>query len=197
MRKLAMGVAALVVLGAAPAAAQVGWESPLLTPPRNDLGVGVYLMETYAGGVGVMAHWRGAPAPAGFGIRGGIAEGRRDDGIAVFGGLDLAGTLTRGEAADFPLAVDWVLGIGASVGDDLVISVPAGITVGHSFRAENATFAPFLTPRVVLDAAFGSEDELDLDFAADLGLDLQFAPTWLIRFGASLGRDALAVGVVF
>lgn len=192
MKKLI--IAGIVGLAfAAPASAQVAWESPLLTPPRNDLGVGIYLMET-TGGVGVMGNWRSAQAPAGLGFRVGIAD--TPGSIAAFGGVDVQGILTRG-GDEFPLAVDWVLGAGASVGENLSLSFPAALTVGHSFQGEGVRFAPFATPRVVLDAHFGRDETLDLDFAADIGLDVQFAPTWLVRFGASLGRDAIAIGVIF
>jgi hypothetical protein len=64
------------------------------------------------------------------------------------------------------------------------------------------TFLPYVTPRVVLDAFLGDEndgeDDLDLELAVDLGLDLRFTPQFLIRFGGTIGdRDGVAIGLVF
>lgn len=200
MRKRVMVLAVgMLLAGAGMAQGQVAWDSPFLTPPGNDLGVGVYLMEAADGGVGAMVHWRNSPAPSGFGLRGGIAEDNDED-IAVFGGIDFAGRLTRA-SGEFPLDVDWVAGVGASIGDGLLISLPLGLTVGRTFTSEGIGFTPYLTPRLVLDGLIDDDDrggeDLDLDVGVDLGIDIEFQPTWLIRFGATFGRDAIAVGIVF
>ena len=56
----------------------------------------------------------------------------------------------------------------------------------------------------MLDGSFGdagsgpSDSDLDLAFAVDLGLDLAFERTWLIRFAASLvDRETLLIGLAF
>jgi hypothetical protein len=191
-----------VIMLAAPAAvkAQVAPESPMFLPPRAQPGLGLYLIDAAGGGLGVVGIWR--PATASWGLRFGLAEDSGDD-LAVFGGIDFAGGLHR-ETRDLPLDIDWLIGAFLSVGDDVLISAPLGLTAGHTFRAEGATFTPFFTPRLVLDIAFfedaagDNETDLDLDLAMDLGLDLQlrgFRP--VIRFAASLGRDAIGIGLVF
>ncbi|HEX7119273.1 MAG TPA: hypothetical protein VF212_10820 [Longimicrobiales bacterium] len=190
---LALG---LTLAGAGSAAAQVAWDSPMLMVPRGQTGLGLFLMEAAGGDLGFMGTWRAASG-RGLGLRIGIAEDNTDD-IAVFGGVDFASPLTRA-SNEFPLDVDWVLGAGASVGDDFVLSIPAGITVGRTLDADGARFVPYATPRVILDAFFGDgDDELELDVAVDLGVELAFERAWAIRFGATLGdRDALAIGIVF
>jgi hypothetical protein len=48
---------------------------------------------------------------------------------------------------------------------------------------------------MVLDVVSGPGDNLDLDGAVDLGLDLGFRTGWIARFSASIGgRDALGIG---
>jgi hypothetical protein len=48
---------------------------------------------------------------------------------------------------------------------------------------------------MVLDVMSGPGDDMDLDGAVDLGLDLAFSQGWTFRFGAALGgREALGVG---
>jgi hypothetical protein len=75
--------------------------------------------------------------------------------------------------------------------------------VGHRFTGDGVTFLPYVTPRVVLDAFLGDEgegndDDLDLELAVDLGLDLRLTPQFLIRFGGTIGdRDGVAIGLVF
>lgn len=196
--KTVLLIAGILGVGAQSAAAQVKWDSPLLTPPRPTPGMGLFLVDVDGGGAGAMFTWQ--PTPRSWGFRLGIADSRDD--VAVFGGGDVSGAITR-ERADFPLDIDWVFGVGASIADWFVVSVPAGITIGHTFDAESAQFTPYLTPRVFLDARFGDDgrgddSDLDLGVAVDIGLDLRFNQNWRIRFGGSLGdRDGLAIGVVF
>lgn len=195
-RRLAIALAALG-FSAGTAAAQVAWDSPMLSAPDGDAGFGVFIIEPAGGDLGAMVTWRGAPA--GFGLRGGLAEDAGDD-IALFGGVDFIGNLFR-HSADFPLDVSWVLGAGGSVGNNALISIPGGLTLGRSFSGDGITFTPYVTPRLVLDVLLADEveDDTELEFVADLGLDLQFQPNWAVRFGVTLGdRDeALAIGVAF
>jgi hypothetical protein len=133
-------------------------------------------------------------------VRGGIAEeSGADDDLAIFAGIDFDGSLTR-STNEFPLDIDWVIGAGLGIGDNVLISVPAGLSVGHVFTGDGVTFTPYATPRVVLDAFIGddTDDDVELDLAFDLGLDLRFTNEFTIRFGATLGdREAVAIGVVF
>lgn len=184
----------LTLAGAGSAAAQVAWDSPMLIVPQGQPGLGLYLMETFGGDIGFMGAWR--PSSQGVGFRIGIADEPFDD-IALFGGVDVNGRLARA-SREFPLDIDWVLGAGMSIGDDFVLSFPAGITLGRTLEADGVRFVPYATPRVVLDAFFGDrDDELDLDVAVDIGIELSFQRNFAVRFGGTLGRDAVAIGVVF
>jgi hypothetical protein len=206
MRKTMWGVlVALALFLPGVASAQVAWDSPMLLPPGSQPGFGLYLIDVHFGEIGVLGTWR---SPSwNFGLRGGIAEdirrrGDDDSGVAIFAGIDFDGRLTR-SSDEFPLDMDWVLGAGLSVGDDVWIAVPLGLSLGHTFRGEGVDFTPYATPRVVLDAILGEngrgdDDDVSLDFAFDLGLDLRFSRNFTVRFGATLGdREAVAIGVVF
>ena len=180
--------------------AQIVWDSPFLVPPRPSPGLGIYLADVAGpGGTGALVTWQ--PTPTSWGFRFGIAESRGpdpDDDLAIFGGADVSGAIARA-SVNMPLDIDWVLGVGLGVADDVVVSVPIGLTFGHSFQGEGATFTPYATPRVIMDAWFGDRNEtLDLELAVDLGLDLRLQPGWTIRFGGTIGdREAIAIGVVF
>ncbi|MBI4545403.1 MAG: hypothetical protein HY703_09420 [Gemmatimonadetes bacterium] len=192
---------ALLLAGAAPA--QVVWDAPLLVPPQPAPGLGLFLVNPAGGELALLGVWRAASSRQ-LQLRLGIADDARDE-ISVYGGVDIGGSLNR-SSAQFPLDVGWVLGAGLGAGDWVLLSIPLGLSIGRTFRGNGASFTPYLSPRVVLDGSFGrdlpppaEEDELDLDFAVDLGIDLAFQRTWMIRFGATLGndREALAIGVVF
>lgn len=198
------GISMLALLLALPgaAAAQVAWDSPLLIPPQPQPGYGLYLMDVSGGGVGVLGTWR---APGwNFDVRAGLADARRND-VGVLGGVTFNGAIARSDE-QFPLDVDWVFGAGIGVNPDARLSFPLGLTLGHTFPSESATFTPYATPRVVLDAFLGrpapppdvDRNDVNLRFAVDLGLDLRFDPGWLVRFGATVGdREAVAIGIVF
>jgi hypothetical protein len=178
--------------------AQVAWDSPMLMPPGVGDGFGIFLVDVEGGSLGAMVTWR---APAwNFGVRGGVAE--RGEDVGIFAGLDVNGVLTR-STPDFPLDIDWVFGAGLGVEDGVRISAPLGLSVGHQFTGDGVTFLPYVTPRIVLDAFLGDEDsgrddDLDLELAVDLGLDLRLTQQFLIRFGGTVGdRDGVAIGLVF
>ncbi|MSR22138.1 MAG: hypothetical protein EXR92_01125 [Gemmatimonadetes bacterium] len=186
--------AVLALFIAVPAAAQVAWDAPLMVAPSTPLGWGVYLVDPSPGnGIGVMGTWRQGGM---MGFRGGLAEGPGDN-LAGFGGVDLSGRLVDA-SDDFPLDVAWVTGAGLGFGNAVLLSFPVGVTVGRVLTSDDVRVNSYFAPRIVLDASLGDEgadDELDLVFAVDLGLDLAFTPSWSIRFGATVGdREALAIG---
>jgi hypothetical protein len=198
----------LALAGSESAAAQIAWESPMLIGPEAPAGLGIYVMEPWPGDeFAVLGTYRTAPVPIGLGFRLGIGEGWRDE-LAVFGGVDVAGSLLSA-TNDTPIDVVWFAGAGMGIGEDAIVSFPLGLSVGAVLQSEGVRFAPYLAPRIVLDAFICDDDDerrdfcegddnLELDLAADVGLDLSFQPAWMIRFAATLGdREALAIGLVF
>lgn len=200
MRRLIVGLALFCALGAASESrAQVVWDSPTLLPPRAGPGIGIYLVDVHRGGLGVLGTWRGTPL--GMGLRFGVAEGPGDDGVAILGGLDYMASLVR-VSPDFPLDLSWLVGVGIGHADYTVLSVPFGLTIGRTFTAPEVSFTPYLTPKVIVDAHLGrgpnDDNDMELEFDLDLGIDVAFQPGWAIRFGAGLGsRSGIGIGIVF
>lgn len=205
MRKASFVFVALTVALAfsTPLKAQVAWDGPLLVGPETPTGWGIYLVDpSSSDGIGVLTTWRGG-GPLGFRI--GLADEGSDD-LSIYGGVDISGRLVNA-GSEFPLHVSWVGGAGFGVGDDFAVSFPLGLVVGRAFQAETVGLSPYIGPRLVLDAVFGrngggqgdgNDDDINLGFAVDFGLDLNFDPGWAVRFGVSGGdRDAIAIGVSF
>ncbi len=184
-----------LILAPVHAAGQVAWDAPPLMRSGAPSGLSVYLTSADPGdGLGVVAAWRGAAAPSGLGFRVGVAEEPGGDIAALFG-VDVSGELASLSGQGAP-ALMWWTGAGVGVGTYFLASFPLGMTIGWTGRDEGVAFMPYVGGHVVLDVISGPADDLDLDGAVDLGLDLGFASGFMIRFGASLGRrDALAIGV--
>jgi hypothetical protein len=201
MRKLIVGFVFAAIAAVLPvhSSAQIAWDSPYLTPPGAQDGLGLFLVDIPGGDLGVMGMWRSPSYD--FGIRVGLAEAPRDD-LGVFGGIDFLGQLTR-STEEFPLDIDWLLGVGLGISDGLLLSAPAGLTLGHDFSGDGVGFTPFISPRVVLDACLdcderGDDNDLSLDFAVDIGLDIRLTSSVAVRFGATLGdREGVGIGLVF
>lgn len=192
----------LLMVGAANGMAQVAWDSPLLVPPVAQRGFDIFLIDPAAGDVGVLGVWRSGSRPQNLGFRVGLSEDWAGE-VGVFGGADVSGVLARA-SRDLPLDISWVAGAGIGIGENILASFPFGLSAGHTFTGDGVTITPYLLPRVVLDALFyedalgNNESELEMDFTADLGIDVAFRPTWRIRFGATFGdREALAIGLSF
>jgi hypothetical protein len=190
---------ALACLAPRPVSAQVAWDAPMLMPPKAPDGFGLFLVDVYGGGLGVLGTWR---SPAyGFGLRGGLADANGNN-IGAFGAVDFNGELTR-STEEFPIDIDWVAGLGIGIVHGALISAPLGLSLGHDFAGNDVGFTPYLTPRVVLDACLDcgrreNSNDLNLDFAVDIGLDLALTRGLRVRFGATLGdREGVGIGLVF
>ena len=202
-------VAAALLLGAAlggaaagtaaPASAQIAWDAPLLVHPHAPHGWSLALIEPHPGNdVGILAAWRTAATPVGFGVRAGFGEDVQGD-AALFGGVDASGRLAR-RGDDVPFDLVWVAGGGLGLSDAVVVSLPAGVVAGWSVPAGDVRLLPYVGPRAVLDVRIGGEgpgdDDVELGATLDAGLDVLLPRGWVARLGLSLGdRDAVAVGV--
>ena len=204
--RLAAGVLS-IVLGAllltpAPADAQPAWDGPMLMAPGAPAGWGFHLVDVDPGdGLGGLVTWRADPAPVGLGFRVGLVEGFRDD-VALIGGVDVSGSVYSG-SGDVPLDVIWLAGAGLGLDEEIRLSFPLGMSFGLTFNGPDVQFRPYFAPRIVLDAFLGDaeagpggDDDLTLDVAGEIGLDLAFNTPWVIRTAASFGdRDAISIGV--
>jgi hypothetical protein len=191
-------VALLTAALAAPASAQIAWESPALISPVAPSGLSLFLIEAAGGELGALATYRREAGPVGYGFRFAIAdEGGVDSDVAIAGGIDISGFLARAvEGSEVDLV--WWSGAGLGVGNETLVTIPLGLIVGWSGSGGDVVISPYGGGHVTLDIASGGGDNVDLDLVADLGLDLVLPSGWLLRFGATLadgGRDALALGV--
>ncbi len=186
----------------APAHAQPAWDGPMLIAPAAPAGWGFHLVDADPGdGLGGLVTWRADPVPVGLGFRLGLVEGFRDD-VALVGGVDVSGSVYSG-SGDVPLDVVWLAGAGLGLDEEIRLSFPLGMSFGLTFNGPDVQFRPYFAPRIVLDAflgdaevAPGDNDDLTLDVAGEIGLDLAFNTPWVIRTAASFGdRDAVSIGV--
>jgi hypothetical protein len=199
--KVAIVAAFAALASAGSLEAQVAWETPMLAAPRPPAGFGVYLADVAGGGLGVLGTYRGSSSANGLEFRFGIAEGGPGDDINGLFGVSLSGLLAR-ESGDMPFDISWIAGAGVGFGDWALITIPVGVSFGHTFRGDGINITPYVTPRLHLDAAVGDDidngDDTDLGLSVDLGFDLAMARGWVLRFGAGLGdHEGFALGIVF
>ena len=193
-RRLLTAALTLSLLAPAGLRAQVAWDAPTLIGPGAPSGFSVLLWDAHPSGeLGVLALWRRSAVPTGIGIRGGLADDPQGD-LAGMVAFDLSGSLGRlGSAGD--ASVVWWTGAGLGVGDELLVSVPLGLAAGWRGSDEGVTFTPYVGGHLALDILTGPADDMELEGAVDLGIDLSFGSAFVVRFGVSVGgRDALAVG---
>lgn len=179
----------------ASASAQTAWDAPPLISHVAPAGVSLFLLGPAGGDLGGLVTYRHSAGPVGMGYRVSISDEDGGDGLAVAGGVDISGFLSR-SVEDAPLDVMWWSGAGLGVGSSTVVSVPLGILVGWSGQGGDAILSPYGGGHVTLDISDVDGDNVRLNGTIDLGLDIVLSSGWLVRFGASAGdRDALAIGV--
>jgi hypothetical protein len=186
-----------VMAMAAPAAGQ-HWESPTFFSPHLRADLGAYLVNPDGGDLGAIGIWR-QTAGINLGVRGGI--GGRDNDRTVLVGAELFGPLSPEGMRGVELA--WITGIGASINGVTALRIPVGISIGTTLGS-NIQFTPYAHPRVALDVVTfergDGEDETDTEFNfdVDVGADVAFTPSIVLRVGATLGdRDVFGVGLGF
>ena len=191
-----LAVAAITAALAAPVFGQTAWDSPALISPVAPAGVSVFLIDAAGGELGGLATFRHDAGPVGLGYRLALVDQSGvDSGIAVSGGVDVSGFLSRAVEGS-EVDVVWWSGGGVGIGDETVVTFPVGLVVGWSGSGGDVVLSPYGGGHVSLDISTIDNNTVDLSGVVDLGLDLAFASGWLIRFGATFGdRDALAIGV--
>ncbi|MGH7481364.1 MAG: hypothetical protein ACRELV_04365 [Longimicrobiales bacterium] len=188
------------------------WDTPTFLSTSTGEDIGVYFLkgadwggDSGFGGDddwGVSAIWRQALNPN-MGVRAGIIRTGTDDTEFIVG-AETWGDLLAGE---FPVDLMWMLGAGANLAEGATwLRVPAGVGVGRTFGTEGGIrFTPYVLPRVALDVIAFDRDlvgegedasDTELNFVADLGVDLELTPTIRVRLGASFGEvDAYGAGI--
>ncbi len=184
-----------LVLLATPVSGQVAFDGPPLIGPASPNGLAIYLANSDPGdGLGALVTWRQSRGGINVGYRVLVGEGVGSD-LALGGGIDVSGVLSRG-LEDSEIDVLWWTGVGAGIGNDVMVSVPLGIVAGWTGEGDDVVFSPYLGGHIVLDFTSIDGDELVFDASLDVGMDLELTSGWVVRFGLSLGgRDAMAFGI--
>jgi len=195
VRRTLAAVALLAAL-ALPTKAQVAWEAPAFLSPAAPAGVSVFLVDAAGGGLGGLVTFRHSAGPVGLGYRFGLFDDEGvNDGIAIGGGFDVSGFLSRGvEGSEVDLM--WWSGGGLGIGDETLVTIPLGLILGWTGSGEDVTLSPYGGGHMALAISSVDNNSVDLIGVVDLGLDLTFPSGWLVRFGASVGdEESLALGV--
>jgi hypothetical protein len=184
------------------AAAQLAPDSPRLISPHGSGGLGVHWVraETLPGDdAALIGTWAMPGLPAGMRLRGGAGKGA--GGVnAAFGGIDYQRPLMRA-VAPRRFDLDWQSGVGVSIGDYTLVTIPVGLTGGVSWTSGTVWMAPYVTAGVAADLRIGDQAparEFEVNTALDVGLDLSFdiERKVVLRAAAALGdRQAVSLGL--
>jgi hypothetical protein len=190
-----LAVVALVASFAVPASAQILWDAPPLVSPVVPAGLSLFVLSPAGGDLGGLVTFRHEAGPVGLGYRFAISDETAGNGVAIAGGVDISGFLSRGvEGSD--VDVMWWSGAGIGVGRETAVSIPVGALVGWSGQGGDVILSPYAGGHVTLDITTFAQDNVRLGGSFDLGLDVVLSSGWMVRFGGSVGdRDALALGV--
>lgn len=188
----------------AAASAQIAPDTPRLVSPHVRAGMGAHWLRagTLPGdGDAILVTLALPGLPDGLRLRGGGGEGAGGT-TAGFGGIDVQARLMRGQG-DTPFDIDWHGGLGVSVGEYVLVTLPVGISGGLSWTSGSVWLGPYLAAGLAADFRLGDDapaDEFDVYPAVDVGLDLSLDPDrrLVLRAAASLGdRQALSLGLTF
>ena len=189
-------IAAIVAVtaSAVPASAQILWDTPPLVSHVAPSGVSLFVTDPAGGDLGGLMTFRHSAGPVGMGYRFAISDEDGSDDLALAGGIDVSGFLSRAVEGS-EIDVMWWSGGGVGIGREVAVTVPLGILIGWSGEGGEAILSPYGGGHIALDITSNDADNIDLSGTVDLGLDVVLRSGWIIRFGASLGdRDALAIG---
>lgn len=182
-----------VLLSAGGARAQV-WDSPSFMGPDPGSDIGVYVLDGDFSDLGIQGIWRQDAPDFRLGLRVGYLD--TPDGVLLVGGETWGDIVLEG--ASFPLDLAWTAGVGAFFNGGTGISVPLGISIGHTFGG-SVPIQLYGHPRLGL--RFHSVNDnlnADLEGQFDIGADFSLGDSWKLRVGASLGDfEALGFGIAW
>lgn len=194
----------LLMAAPALATAQLAPDSPRLISPHGSGGLGVHWLRAETlprDGAALLVTWAMPGLPDGVRVRGGAGQGA-GGGDAIFGGIDFQRPLMRGTTPR-PFDLDWQGGIGMSVGDYTLVTLPVGLTGGVSWTSGTVWMAPYVTAGLAADMRIGDQAparEFEVNTSLDVGLDIAFdlERKIVVRAAAALGdRQAVSLGLAF
>jgi hypothetical protein len=179
---------ACTVLAAAPVAAQ-GWNYPSFHHPHiMSREFNFALADGGDAGTALLFQWR-----EGFGVGTeleldvGFADPDEDEDSRFILGGGFARRLAVA-TADMPLDLTLTAGLHAAFGDQNLLRLPIGLSVGHRFPLEGTmAITPYVHPRVSIDFCsncFGTDEDTDVAVNFDIGADFELARQISLRFAA-------------
>jgi hypothetical protein len=199
-------IAAAVALPAADAAAQTFY--PAFQPARTVQREYNFAIADGDAGTQFIFQWHeGLTAASGFRFDGGLIDGDdiagEDGDVLVLLGATYLRQLNNA-GPNIPLDLLFTVGGSAAIGDQVLLEVPAGISVGRRFPLDG-TFAltPFVHPRIALqycNECDAGDSETDLGIGVDLGVDFEISTRMSLRAALLLGSDdtdAIGLGLAW
>lgn len=175
------------------------WDAPTFFSPRPGEDLGIYAVKPDGeGDWGFMGIWR-TEGNLNLGVRAGWLDG---DAWMVGAEFHAPVDLT---ATGSGLLLSWVAGAGASFRDGyLQARVPVGISVGVQLGTQGLSVLPYVHPRLALDLRSydlpGDREQTDADirFDVDLGADAVLNEAFVLRVGATIGKDnTFGMGIAY
>lgn len=179
-------IALLACAFTAPIEAQA-WSYPSFQPPRLTVREYNFAMADSDGpGTSLVFQWREQSGPRHqFSFDVGIADPDFDRDLVAFGGVGL-GWMLGTETEEVPLSFMFTAGAYLAVGDETLLRLPVGVSVGHEFNLDgDVALTPYVHPRLTID--FGGGSEVGVSF--DLGANLQLTRSISLRVSALFTGD--------
>lgn len=194
-------IAAVVALPAADAAAQTFY--PAFQPARTVQREYNFAIADADGGTQFLFQWHeGTTGGAGFRFDGGLWDVDGGD-VQVLLGAAYQRQLNNA-GPNLPLDLLFTVGGHASVGDLVLLEVPAGISVGRRFPLDGVfALTPFVHPRIALqycNECDAGDSETDVGIGVDLGVDFEVSTRMSLRAALLLGSDdydAIGLGLAW
>lgn len=176
------------------------WDNPGFFSPRPGDDIGLYVLSPEYGDAGFAGIWRQS-GNINLGVRAGI--GGRSGDRTVLVGAEFFGPLNLETGTN--LLLSWIVGAGASFDGGTWLRIPVGASIGIPLAAGSGfTILPYAHPRVALDVFVSDvgdgeeETDTELNVDVDIGADFELGPSWVIRVGASFGRqDTFGAGIAY
>jgi hypothetical protein len=181
---------ALVLL---PAALEAQVFTPSYLAPRQSADRGIHISDGFArgGGLAVEGLWRFGFGGYDLGLRSGVGEAD-GDAYLLLGG-DYRRPLALGTD---PIDLAVTGGAQVGIGSDSFFGFDVGVTLGSTFTPEGIGVTPYLHPRLALVSIRDEErDRTGLAVLADLGVEVEVQPNFLIRLALGFGSETAAFGI--
>lgn len=188
-RSILLRFAALILVSSSAVEAQA-WSYPSFQPPRvttREFNFG--LADAGKSGTSFVFQWReqaGPKSQLSFDL--GVADpGYRDSGAELLLGGQYAYQLAR-SSVDVPFDFLFTAGAFAALGDNNLLRIPFGVSMGHRFELDkNMAITPYVHPRISIDICGDCVDDTNIGVNFDLGGNFELTRTIAIRASALFG----------